>query len=220
MKILAIDTSTEACSASIMIDDNVIDRYEYAPRRHTELILPMVNDLLSSAQIKLADLDAIAYGRGPGSFTGVRIAASVTQGLAFAGDLPVVPISTLAALAQAVVSTEQHIVSAIDARMGEIYWCAYNVSNNALMQIGEESVTTPEDISVSFSGTCYGTGSGWQSYSEILRNKLKDQLIKFDGQTYPHAKHIATLAGKEFKLGQTVSADQALPVYLRNNVTQ
>jgi len=220
MKILAIDTSTEACSASIMIDDDVIDRYEYAPRRHTELILPMVNDLLSSAQIELTDLDAIAYGRGPGSFTGVRIAASVTQGLAFAADLPVIPISTLAALAQAVVSPEKHIVSAIDARMGEIYWCAYSISNNELTQLGEELVTTPENISVSFSGACYGTGSGWQSYSEILSNKLKDQVVDYEGETYPHAKHIATLARKEFKLGHTVPVDQALPVYLRNNVTQ
>ena len=220
MKMLAIDTSTEACSASIFKEGEIIYRYQHAPRQHAELILPMVNDLLSCAHLKLTDLDAIAYGRGPGSFTGVRIAASVTQGLAFAEDIPVVPISTLAALAHGVMTNEKHIISIIDARMGEIYWCVYAVSNNTLIQVGEESVTAPEEITVPVDTPCFGIGSGWHAYPDTLHDKLKNQLIGYDDQAYPHARHIAALAEKEFKLGNTVPADQALPVYLRNKVTQ
>ena len=134
-KLLAIDTSTEACSAALGIGGDVRERYEFAPRQHAELILPMVDALLAEGQIKLKDLDGLAFGRGPGAFTGVRIATGVIQGLAFGAGLPVVPVSSLAALAQGAAPGHSSIMSAFDARMGEVYWGAFAVDKQGLVRI-------------------------------------------------------------------------------------
>lgn len=221
MRLLAIDTATEACSAALSLNGEISLRYEFAPRQHAELILPMVEQLLAEAEIKLANLDALAFGRGPGAFTGVRLATGVIHGLAFAADLPVVPVSTLAALAQGAISESQTLLSAIDARMGEIYWGLYQTDqDNIVMPVGEEQISKPELIQISDDEKCYGIGSGWQTYHEILQNKLQNQLIGYAGERYPHAKDIITLAIKDFNNGKAVSADEALPVYLRNKVTR
>jgi tRNA threonylcarbamoyladenosine biosynthesis protein TsaB len=220
MKLLAIDTATEACSAALLINDDIISRYQFAPRKHAELILPMVDELLAEAGLRLADLDALAFGRGPGAFTGVRIAAGVIQGLAYATNLPVIPISTLAALAQGVDAEHQHIISAIDARMGEIYWGLYTRDDaGQIVAASDEVVSKPEDLVIADDVRYFGTGSGWKTYASVLTDKLQDQLTGFADDRFPDARDILTLAQTEFEHGRTVSADQALPVYLRNKVT-
>ena len=220
LKLLAIDTSTEACSAALGIDGEVRFRYEFAPRRHAELILPMVDQLLAEAQLQLGQLDALAFGRGPGAFTGVRIATGVIQGLALAADLAVVPVSTLAALAQGAASDASRIISAIDARMGEIYWGCYLVSADGMVDpVGSEQISAPDTLTAPEGDVWYGVGSGWHSYHETLCQRLGAHQIGYDGERYPHARDIIPLATREYGLGKSVAAEAALPVYLRNKVT-
>ena len=155
MKLLAIDTATEACSAALYIDGNILEKYEVAPRQHAELILPMIDALLAEAELELASLDGLAFGRGPGAFTGVRIATGIVQGLAFASDLPVVPVSTLAAMAQGAANQSNTILSAIDARMGEIYWAIFTVGDDGLVKPqSDEQVTKPEVLNIEIETEC------------------------------------------------------------------
>ena len=220
MKILAIDTATEACSAALHIDGETTSRYEFAPQKHAELILAMVDELLSEAGLAINNLDALSFGRGPGSFTGVRIAGGVVQGLAFAADLPVVPVSTLAALAQGEIDKSTHIFSAIDARMGEIYWCLFKVSKNQVVPITDESINMPEQIRITTGDKWFGAGSGWSSYADILKKNFSGNLSGYDGDVYPDAANIIPLAIPLYDSGQALQAEDVLPVYLRNKVTQ
>lgn len=220
MKLLAIDTATEACSAALLCDQDLSEEFEIAPRRHAELILPMVDRLLARAGLQLAGLDALAFGRGPGAFTGVRIAAGVAQGLAFAANLPVVPVSTLAALAAGHDGNATRLLCAIDARMGEVYWCPFAVDTaGKTVPTGSERVSAPGDIAVPGSGPCYGLGSGWERYPEILRECLGVAYAGHDSDRYPRARDIALLARTEYAAGRAVPAEQAVPVYLRDRVT-
>ncbi|MGB5065729.1 MAG: tRNA (adenosine(37)-N6)-threonylcarbamoyltransferase complex dimerization subunit type 1 TsaB, partial [Candidatus Competibacter sp.] len=145
MKLLALDTATDACSAAVWVDGVVHERYELAPRRHAALILPMIEAVLAEAGLRPAQLDAVAFGRGPGAFTGVRIAVGIAQGIAFAADLPVVPVSTLAALALGVGRETGHarLAVALDARMSEVYWGTYVVTADDAELLGEERVCAP-----------------------------------------------------------------------------
>lgn len=223
MKLLALDTATEACSAALLIDGEVRERFEVAPRAHARLLLPMLDGLLAEAGLKPVQLDAIAFGRGPGSFTGVRIAASVAQGIAFAADLPVLPVSTLAALAWPVINARPavQVCAAIDARMGEIYWAAFGgTMQGALQAVSEEQVTAAAALRVPVGDMWYGVGSGWAVYAEVLHPHFGAALLGCDGAALPHAAAIAGLAAFDFTAGKAVSADQALPVYLRNQVVQ
>lgn len=223
MKLLAVDTATEACSAALMIGDSVLERFDIAPRAHARLLLPMLDSLLAEAGVKLADLDAIAFGRGPGSFTGVRIAASVVQGLAFGADLPVLPVSTLAALARAALQTTEatHVLAAIDARMDEIYWASYQRDARGEPQaVSEEQVTAAQDLKIAVDADWYGIGTGWAAYESVLRPQFGDQLLGCDGQALPRAAHIAQLAALDFAEGKALSAELALPVYIRNQVAK
>lgn len=221
MKLLAVETATEACSAALLIDGEVTERFEIAPRQHTQLILPMVDQLLSDAQLKLTDLDGLAFSRGPGAFTGVRIATGVIQGLAFSADLPVAPISTLAAMAygQYRSAAQKNILTAIDARMGEIYWAGYQFSDS-----GEMNESIPEQVISSAmaplpeSGEWFGVGSGWQSDGESLTARLGDRLVATNASLLPHAADIALLAVPIIERGDGVSAANALPIYLRDQV--
>ncbi|MDP1708189.1 MAG: tRNA (adenosine(37)-N6)-threonylcarbamoyltransferase complex dimerization subunit type 1 TsaB [Gammaproteobacteria bacterium] len=222
MNILALETSTDACSVALSVAGEIRERFEVAPRNHSRLILPMAEELLAEAGLMLSQIDALAFGCGPGSFTGVRIAAGVAQGIAFGADLPVVPVSTLAALAQGV--HEQfgttHVLSALDARMSEVYWGAYRMSDNGMMQLqGEEGVYPPGHVPVPAAGHWQGAGSGWQSYSSVLHIRLQDRLSATYTDHHPRARAVAQLGAHGFTLGQAVSAEQAQPVYLRNEVT-
>ena len=221
MKILALDTATEACSAALLSGASVHERHEIAPRRHAELILPMVDGVLAEAGLGLQDLDAIAFGRGPGAFTGVRIAAGVTQGLALGAGLPVIPLSSLATLAQGAVSRSAVLLPAIDARMGEIYWAAYEkVQDNLVRPVAEEQVTSPEAVQVPVDKHVFGVGSGWGTYRLRLEGVLNGQVTGMDPECYPLARDMLPLAVREYNAGRCVGADQALPVYLRDNVVK
>lgn len=223
MKLLAIDTATEACSAALHIEGEIIQQYRVAPREHSHIILPMIEQLLADAGTSVSGLDALAFGRGPGSFMGVRIAAGVTQGIAFARDLPVVPISTLAAIAQTA-RTEtgaDRVLTAIDARMNEVYWAAYRSSENGCMQlVGEECVIAPEQVPKPGDHGWTGAGSGWSTYGEVLAASLGDVLSGQFCACFPTAESIARLAVAEYQAGRHVRASQAVPVYLRDNVAK
>lgn len=221
MRLLAIDTSGEACSAALYLDGNISDRFKVQPRGHAELILGMMQALLDEAGLSLRDLDALAYGRGPGSFTGVRIAAGVIQGAAFGADLPVVPVSTLAALAQRQVreSGADRLLPAFDARMNEVYWAAYERGNTGFVELlGEETVCPPEQIPLPEGVGWQGVGSGWSSYGEILNRRLGSAVELVHARQLCHAQDVAVLGVVGMKTGAGVSAERALPVYLRNRV--
>lgn len=223
MRLLALDTSTEACSAALLIENETLERFEMAPGEHSRLILPMIEALCAQAGVQLKDMDALVFGRGPGSFTGVRIAASVVQGLAFGADLPVIPVSTLAALAQGAWQLHQwpRVLSALDARMGEVYWGAFERSIDGVMRTMQgEYVVAPDQVNVPQSGEWHGAGPGWAAHAEVLQKRCGERLLSSDGKLFPRAAYLLPIAAVEFQRGAVVSADQAWPVYLRDQVAQ
>lgn len=223
MNLLAIETATEACSAALYLDGEIRERYQIAPREHTALILPMVDELLAEAGLSPTQLDAVAFGCGPGAFTGVRIATGVVQGIAFAADLPVVPVSTLATLAQGARREFgwQRVAAAIDARMAEVYWGGFEDDGEGLMHpVTEEQVVAPQLVPLLEGGSWHGIGSGWQSYAIELAQRQGTAVIDARGDYYPHAQDVATLAVAAYARGEAVAAEQALPRYLRNNVAK
>ena len=180
----------------------------------------MIDSLLNEANIKLNSLDAIAFGRGPGAFTGVRIAISVTQGLAYPYDIPVIPISTLATLAQQFSNKYDCIAASFDARMKEIYWGLYRKNKLNIMEaIKKEKVCLPNNISTPSSGEWFGVGSGWKLYSDEIKSKFKCKIIDFEDNAYPHAKDIIKIAIPLYSDGKVMSAELVSPVYLRDKVT-
>jgi len=220
MNLLAIETSTEACSVALIHGDEVIARSEIAPRRHAELVLPMADALLAEAGLGRHALDVIAVGRGPGAFTGVRLGISLAQGMALALDVPVVTVSSLAALAlEAPEDDDSSILAVIDARMGEIYAASYRRDDlGGLIELDEERVCTPESLVLSPSGAWHVVGTGWTTYADILRPHLTGTLRSAEGARYPQARHVAELAAREFAAGHAHAPEQALPVYLRDKV--
>lgn len=221
-KILAIDTSTENCSVALVIDNHYYVRREVAPRDHTKKILPMVDQVLKEAGVSLAELDALAFGRGPGSFTGVRIGIGIAQGLAFGADLPMIGISTLAAMAQGSYRTcgVTHVATAIDARMSEVYWSRYVRQENGDWATHDlECVIAPERLveeSNAEDSVWCQAGTGWAAYAEALSQlNFKTQM---GSVLYPDAEDIAFLAQFAFARGEQVSVEESSPVYLRDNV--
>ena len=221
MKLLAIDTSAEACSAALYLDGEVRERFAVQPQRQSELILPMMDGLLAEAGLTVAELDALAFGRGPGSFTGVRIATGVVQGAAFAADIPVVPVSTLAALAQGHLRETGHarVLAALDARMNEVYWAACTPDASGLMRaLGGELIVPPSDAPLPPDGGWHGVGSAWGAYAAVLAERVGDRVTTVDGAAQCRARDIAWSAAADFAAGLAVPAEQALPVYLRDRV--
>jgi tRNA threonylcarbamoyladenosine biosynthesis protein TsaB len=229
VKILALDTATENCSAALLRDDAVIARERLLEQGHAAQILPMVDEVLAEAGIALGALDAIAFGRGPGSFTGMRLAASVTQGLAFGVGVPVVPVSNLRALAQRLLAADasiRHVLACTDARMGEVYWGCFERRGLAAL-VGEEQLTAPEGVRVPAlclgeahaHGRAVGAGRGFAAHPQLaaaMRPLLRD--IRED--LLPRASEIAVLAAPEVAAGRIFEAEQALPIYLRNDVVR
>jgi tRNA threonylcarbamoyladenosine biosynthesis protein TsaB len=222
MNLLAIETATEACSVALIHGDELIARSEIAPRRHTELVLPMADALLAEAGIGRLALDVIAVGRGPGAFTGVRLGVSLAQGMALALDLPVITISSLAALAlEAPEEDGTAILAVIDARMGEIYAACYRRDcSGGLIALDEERICTADTLQLPATHASWQiVGSGWATYAPVLSQRLiGGSLHSADGARYPQAAHVAELAIREFRAGHAQAPELALPVYLRDKV--
>lgn len=240
--ILAIETATEACSAALLKSDSnndiqVIQRFELAPREHTKLILPMLDEVLQEGGIQLKEVDAIAFGCGPGAFTGLRIAAGVAQGIALSVDKPVIPISTLAALAQQVADEDNYkgetIIAALDARMEEVYWGTFKANNQVVQLIGEERVSKPQEMlsstfakdninntSNTANESTIGVGIGWDVYAdELTANETFEQLHIIKNRL-PTAEYIARLALPMLIKNKVLAPELAQPVYIRNNVAK
>lgn len=221
-RILALDTATEACSAALMLDDEVLlERFTLAPREHTQRILPMVDSLLAEAGITLKSLDALAFGRGPGSFTGVRIGIGIAQGLALGANLPLIGVSTLAALAEGAWRQTGvcQVLTAIDARMGEVYWAPYQRQAGVWLGEEREAVAAPEAVAAlgaSLSGCWATAGTGWQTYPTLLHH---EGLALVAGHTLlPSARDMLPLALHHYHHGGAQAVALAEPTYLRNEV--
>lgn len=215
--LLALDTATEACSVALLHDGKVTSHYEVIPRLHAQKLLPMIKQLLEDAGTTLAAVDAIAFGRGPGAFTGVRIAIGVVQGLAFALERPVLPVSNLAVLAQRALREHgaSQVAAAIDARMDEVYWGCYREVAGEMKLAGEEAVMPPEmaGLPSAASGDWFGAGTGW-GYAERIAASVGAQ----DATLLPHAQDLLTLGTFAWHRGEAIVADDAQPVYLRDKV--
>ncbi|MDG1733575.1 MAG: tRNA (adenosine(37)-N6)-threonylcarbamoyltransferase complex dimerization subunit type 1 TsaB [Thalassotalea sp.] len=225
MNYLAIDASTEACSVALEIAGQVYSRYEFSPQSHSLLLLPMVDEVLKEAGVKLAQLDGLIYGRGPGSFTGVRIGVGVAQGLAYSADLNVVGVSTLQTMAQQafIKSGDKHVIAAIDARMSEAYCGLFALDDNELMQpLKAEAVIKPDTVADYITSTTEsaltGVGSAWAAYSEQLAN-TQAQVSVNAGVLFPNAIAMLALGKAEFTKGNSVAPEHAEPVYVRDTVS-
>ena len=192
-----------------------MERFELG-RRHSERILSMVEEVLAESGNSLGQMDAVAFGRGPGSFTGLRIGAGVVQGLAFGADLPVVPVSTLAALAQGQIATR--VLAALDARMGQVYWGLCVNSGSGMALVEPERVSAPGDIVLPGDDTWIGVGSGWDQYAAALLARLGSRIPSWQAQVWPRARHVAELGARGVADGSSVAAQEALPLYVRDNV--
>jgi tRNA threonylcarbamoyladenosine biosynthesis protein TsaB len=216
MKILALDTSTEYCSVALWRDGAVDARDEHAGQRHSQRLLPMAGELLGAHGLEVGDLDGIAFGEGPGSFTGLRIACGVTQGLAFGAGIPVVGVSTLLALAEA--ARSERAVCCIDARMGQIYHAAYARNGTTWETVHAPCLCAPEQAPPLAGGSWIGCGSGFAAHGVVLQRLYAGRLSAIMPEGFPHARDIARLAAREFDAGRAVPADQAVPVYIRDKV--
>ncbi len=221
MKFLALDTCTEACSAALVIDDEVVGELQVVGNRHSQVILDMVSRLLAAAQLSLRQLHAVGFTRGPGSFTGVRIGTGVVQGLAYAADLPVLPVSSLALLAQGVdeLRAGEHILPLLDARMGEVYWSLYAADASGTLQAAQPERLSPLAALISTAPTsCRVRGPGLQTYRQDLAAQLPAGVCLEAQAAYPDARHMAPLLAAAWAGGAAVAPGEVLPLYLRNDV--
>lgn len=216
MRLLAFETSTEACSVAVYVDGAVHERFAVAPRRHAELSLPWAEAVLAEAGVARSQLDAIAVGRGPGAFTGVRLAIALAQGIALALDRPVVPVSTLAALA--LQAGGERRLAAIDARMGEVYLGAFARTADGLVALSEEVVVKPDAADLPTGDGWHGVGTGFDAADGALRLRLQGRLAAVDAAALPHAADVARLAAPVFAAGGGIAPERAEPAYLRNDV--
>jgi tRNA threonylcarbamoyladenosine biosynthesis protein TsaB len=224
VKLLALDTSTEACSVALQYNDQRLTLDEVCPQQHSKRILPMVQQLLAELGLALNQLDGIVFGRGPGSFTGVRIGVGVTQGLAFGADLPVFGVSTLQAMAQAAVRLHQatQVIAAIDARMAEVYLALYQQGADGLMHaIGDELARKPADLpALTLQGNIWAVGTGLVTYRDAFTQWAAGQQLQISDQVLlPSAQDMLTLAMPAWQQQLFVAAEQAEPVYVRDEVT-
>lgn len=223
MKLLALDTSSLACSVALQVGEQILDRHEEQDRQHTRILVPMISALLAEAGITLRELDAIVLGNGPGSFIGVRIAASVAQGLAFGSGLKIVPVSSMAAIAARVFSetAASEVVVAQDAHMQEIYLGIYGSDDRGLpVDVIAERLhgqSTIPELGKARSGQCVAAGHGWQRYPALLaaNRALIDDILDIQ---YPSARHLLPLGADLIRCGAAVDPEDVIPAYLRQKV--
>lgn len=220
MNLLAFDTSTEACSVALRWNGHTYYRHEIAPRAHGDLILPMIDAVMNDSGGCLDALDGIAVGRGPGGFTGVRIAISVAQGLSLGTSVPVVTVSSLAAMAVGAYRQWkwERVLCAFDARMGEVYWGAFRTTEGEAVNVGGEQVCAPQAVPLPLEGRWSGCGSGFAAYSNSLGERLGATLETVHPNCYPHGLDVLTLGAAMLSRQEGVSADAVTPVYLRDRV--
>ena len=216
MKLLVLDTSTEYCSAALWLNGQIHARRVLAEQRHSSLLLPMVDALLRESAISLKQLDGIGYGAGPGSFTGLRIACAVTQGLALGADLPVVGVSTLKSIAEQ--TNADRVLTVLDARMAEVYWAAYRRHGDGWQAVIEPQLALPESVIVADDDDWMGAGNGFAALGEVLRPRLAARLARIDDTIMPDAAAMAPLAAAAFARGEGMDAALAAPIYLRDKV--
>lgn len=220
MRLLALDTATEACSAALWIDGQILARFEVAGRTHTQQMLPMVHGLLADAGLGFAQLDGFVCGVGPGSFAGVRIGVGFIKGIALALDRPVVPVTSLAMLAQAAVDEgATRVLVAIDARMNEVYVGVFTRGPEGLAICGEAAqVLAPDQLRVRGAGPWTAVGTGWATYEPTLRAGVEGQIDRLDATALPRAATALKLALPRFAARDVLQADALTPVYLRDKV--
>lgn len=222
MKILALDTCTEMCSVALLDQDKLFEQALATQRGHSEHILGMLDALLAQAGVSLKDIDLLSFGRGPGSFTGVRVGVGVAQGIAFARRLPVVPVSTLAAVAQRAIDEygAKQIAVALDARMGEVYAAHYREVNGLAVLCDEEQVCAPTDFRPLDETMWFAAGTGWKEHEQALKTAFANQLSGEDATLLPLAAAMTWLARDRADKGETIAAEAAVPVYLRDKVAK
>lgn len=216
VKLLALDTSSEHCSAALMVEGEIHSRDTPSGQNHSSLLLRMIDELLRAHAVRLGDLDAIAYGEGPGSFTGLRITCGVVQGLAFGSGVPVVGVGTLLAMAHG--AGADRVVCCVDARIQEIYHAAYRRGADRWEVVSQPSLCAPAAAPALDGEGWAGCGSGFAAYRDLLEARYDGQLAAVDPARYPHARDIAALARPRVERGDVSSAEEAAPVYLRNKV--
>lgn len=220
MNLLAIETSTETCSVALSVNGEVLENYQHAPRQHAELLLPWVEQLLAKAGIGFSAVDAIAFSRGPGSFTSLRIGIGVVQGLAWASNRPVIPVSSLAATAQSAVELGVgSALVALDARMNEVFTGVFEVNSKGLMVAASaEKVCSPELVSSPAQAQTFGVGNGFDRYPAL--SELSGQLTGIHADVWPKASSMLQLASEWLINNEPLAAEKAQPVYLRDNVAK
>jgi tRNA threonylcarbamoyladenosine biosynthesis protein TsaB len=221
VRLLALDTSTEACSAATLLDGELRMRFQLTERSHAELLLPMIEGLLAEAGIALTDLDGLAFGRGPGAFTGLRIACGVVQGLALGANLPVAPVSSLASVAEQVSARAgEAVLVCNDARMGEVYWGVYRRGTQGGLESScDEAVSPPDRVGEGAQALRHAAGNALPRYPD-LAERLREAGLQLHDGLYPRADAIARLGAIELAAGRGVPAEQALPVYVRDDVAR
>ena len=218
MKLLAFELSTEACSVAVHVDGQVRERFEIAPRRHAELALPWAEELLAEAGIARSQLDAIALGRGPGAFTGVRLAIALAQGVALALDRPLIPVSTLQALAMRAPAEAGQVLAAIDARMGEVYVARYERVDGLPWLQDAERVCPPQAVVLPEGIRCAGVGTGFAAAEGAIVAQLGTALSSVDATALPRASDVLALALPMLARGEAIAPERVEPAYLRDNV--
>lgn len=225
MKLLALETSTEYCSVALWHDGAVVHTQVEAGREHTRLLMPLAQELLTRSGLQLEQMDAFAFGRGPGGFTGLRIAAGLAQGLGLSLSRPVIPVSTLAALALQAQrrNAATRVLAVLDARLEEVYWAWYEFDvAGGLVEQSEEQLSAASAVRLPLRGDWIGVGSGWLKHAEDLRQSCGDVVPRVDAMAVPLAEDVARLAVQLWQRNPQAAlpAEDAVPVYLRNRVTQ
>lgn len=221
MKLLAVDTSSNACSVALQVSDDVFENHVVEPRAHTKILLPMISKLLAENNVTLHELDAIVLGNGPGSFIGMRIGASVVQGMCFGADIRVVPVSSLAAIAVEAFADYPHndVVVAQDARMHEVYLACFTRGADGLpVLLGDESIVAVGELSAG-TKTYAAAGAAWQHYPELVQANSQYVAVQLP-ISVPRAKHLLPLGCHAVEAGGAISPEALVPAYLRNKVAE
>jgi len=218
--ILAIETATSSCSVALNHQEGVLVRHEVGNNVHSKVLLEMVQDVLNEAGLKADDIDAVAVGQGPGSFTGLRIGVGVAQGIAYGIDAPMIGLSSLDALANQA-PNDGRIIAGIDARMGEIYWCEYIKKQGCVERVGELRVSAPEDmVSIEPTEELQLLGNAWEEYEGRFDLLMTDKSSIIESQVYPMADSLLALAQKAHQDGDLINAVDFAPEYVRNDVAK